>query len=115
MTTVTLNETDQFFWDHAGWSYDPAAETSDHGKAFCAMSLASAERRLARADDCEVTWEDDPHPWDGDTEWNGPVYVAVLRKGDDVIGVLGGIAMESLDDPYRRVIEAELALEYFGS
>ncbi len=114
--TVTLNDDEQFFYDNAGWAYDPKWETPEHGKAVCAILLAKAERTLKQKSDVTVEWEYDPEPWDGDVEWDGPVYVAIMiretdESGREILSNLGGIAMTNLDDPYRRVIEAELALE----
>jgi len=110
--TITLTDAEQFFYDHAGWSYDPAAETPDHGRARCAIELADAERLLNRDNDAEVTWEEDDTPWDGCEPYDGPMFGAVLRKGSEVMGSLWSIAMESTDEPYARIVAAELAQEY---
>lgn len=43
--------------------------------------------------------------------WDGPVYMCALFLDGRVEASLCGIAMPGMDDPYRRVVEAELALE----
>lgn len=112
--TITLTDDEQFFYDNAGWGYDPKRETAEHGRACGAVLLASAERQMQLTEGAEVTWEDDPEPWDGDVPWDGPVYGAVLRKGSEVLGSLWGITLagELGSDPYCRVVAAELALEH---
>jgi hypothetical protein len=112
MPQIKLNERERFFYKHAGWSFDPKTETSRDGRVRTAVLLANAEKEL-QASTAQVIWEDDPLPYEGDVEWDGPVYVAVISDGEgETLGSLGGIAMASLDEPYRRVIEAELAYEY---
>jgi hypothetical protein len=118
--TITLTDVEQFFYDHAGYSYDPATESGEHGHARCAIELARAER-LAEVKGWRVVWEDD-----GDFERycacddddcpakTGPAYGAVLyNDSGDVLGSLWGITFERGhdygDDPYARVVAAELA------
>ena len=100
-----------FFLKHGGYSTKPG-ETKRQGQLRSARQLAEAE---AFAEDAgwKVSWEPDQEPYDmGDAETEPPseVYVAVLMDDDDnVLGSLGAIG--DPDNNYKRVIEAELALE----
>ena len=107
---ITLTKQEQFFYDHAGWSHDPQTETSDNGRIRAAILLASAERTLAHSV-AEVIWEQDTEPYDGDVPYDGPMWCAFIVKNGEILTSLSGIAMQSLDEPYKRVIEAELALD----
>jgi hypothetical protein len=122
--------------DHAGFSYDPTRETPDHGQVRCAVALARAEMALKRSP-ARVEWEVDH---DADTSWldqtddemgegfeafaterkreheRGDVVMmgAILYAADgNVLTSLWGIELSGdwERDPYRRVIEAELAHE----
>lgn len=108
-----------FFYENAGFSYDPECETADQGRMRCARALAFAEerRKLAGA---WVTWESDPEPFDDDV--HGPDeygYIAALWQYDAdgdrpvILASLGAIDAEP-GHPYRRVVEAELASEVWG-
>lgn len=123
--TLTL-EAFQFMLGHAGYGYDPATETPDQGRVRCALALARAEHALA-ASPSSVGWVDDP---DADTsflhqdDWEEDLAAyergefvfmgAILRDVDgEHIQSLWGIhlARDWRADPYRRVVEAELAHE----
>ena len=103
-----------FFYKHAGYGYTPGKETPAQGRRRGAKALARAEAE-ASARGWRVEWEGDPEPWDpGDTDYEPKeVYGAVLRDEE-------GHVLESLwsiadpDRNYRRVVEAELALEALG-
>ncbi len=114
----------QFFLKHAGYSYDPKKETQIEGRRKCARALAEAERK-AYAKGFDFEWELDSMTsaeWLEDDEdggknrkpWNTWACVARDNNGK-VIGSLCGIDFgrngEPWGDPYRRVVEAELALE----
>lgn len=82
-----------------------------------AMDLARAEKY---ADDhgWEAVWEDDPEEYElGDAETERPFEVLTCVIKDEnghVLGSLGSIGMSGnarQDRDYRRVVEAELALE----
>lgn len=99
-----------FFYKNAGSSYTPGKETRAQGKRRGAQALARAEAE-ASARGWEVEWEEDDY---GERAENGgPMYVAILKdEHGNVLGSLGGIDDDT--DPYRRVVEAELALEALG-
>jgi hypothetical protein len=121
--TITLTDAEQFFYDHAGYSHDPATETSEHGHARCAMDLAAAEQRIARGGyriEWDQDYEFDPYCACEDDDCpakTGPAYCAALFSADGirVLASLCGITFERghdySDDPYARVVAAELALE----
>ena len=98
-----MTPAEQFFFDNAGYSYDPGAETPEQGRTRCAQRLAAAEEE---ADRCGwwVEWIDDGEE-DGAQRW-----CALLRdSGSAVLGSLGGI--DVCDGPYARVVAAELAAD----
>jgi hypothetical protein len=122
MTThkITFTEAEEFFYQHAGWSYNPKIETSASGRARCALRYADAERKLQSDDSLEVVWEEDDAEWDGDCPAPEYVLQAILYRRaqredssdqDEVLASCCSIGLNSLDSPYRRVMEAELALE----
>ena len=107
----------RFFYDHAGWSYHPDTETPHEGRLRGARALAKAERW---AQEAGISFY-----WDFDTEGDEPEPGYVFMRcdaytdglvdggGPQVVTSIGGID-EREDQPnldYRRVIEAELALE----
>jgi len=106
-----LKKNAEFFYKHAAYSYGPG-QTKRQGRMEGAMKLARAERE-AEERGWKVEWEYDETPYDmGDAETEMPneVLVAVLKDANNnVIGSLSGIG--DPDDNYRRVVEAELALE----
>lgn len=102
----------QFFFDNAGFSYDPQRETEDAGKARCAAQLADAELRLREAIACgvaSVQWVHDADGWRDRSENVESVECCLLFIGESIAASLG--AIEDADDNVRRVTEAELALE----
>ena len=101
-----------FFYRHAGYGYGPG-ETPEQGRKRGAASLAKAEQE-ATARGWTVEWEEDPEGWDsiGDIDPDDvrEILSAVLYDEDhNVLGSLGSIV--NPDRNYRRVVEAELALE----
>lgn len=114
-----MTQTEQFFYDNAGFSYDPKKETEAEGKLRCAQALAEAEDYGKRhgfvfqweADQdgcigCECGSED-CHCCTGEAH---EVLCCVLRDEDGtVLASLGAICEPTRE--YGRVIEAELALE----
>lgn len=111
---------EDFFYEHAGYSYDPATQTPNDGRREGAGALADAER-WATDHDLTVVWERDPEPYDGDVPYDGPMWVALLVPYDggvsDVRAAIGGVAIDSEHPdatPYGRVIAAELALQAQG-
>lgn len=113
--TEQLTEQERFFFDHAGYSYDPKTETVEQGRERCARELAAAERRLNDSADFYVNVSPEDDPMD---EKDGPQWVVTLYRRhdfpqpDEVVGSLGCIDTETDADPYLRVVAAELADEH---
>ena len=117
----TQTETPQeFFFTHAGFSYDPKRETKDVGRWRCSVALAEAED-VARRAGANFDWEDDwslgvshaefysdeAYP-SNDGEPDSCESCTLVLDGE-VLASLGCI--DGADSDYRRVVEAELALE----
>ena len=112
-----MDKVEAFFYEHAGYSYGPG-ETPEQGRERCAKALAAAERR-ASEEGWSFQWEVDQHSDSSDWCDEQPAYSVWDCVARDVAGEvrasLGAIDFgcdgEPWDDPYRRVVEAELALE----
>lgn len=111
-----------FFREHAGYAYDPKIETAAQGRARCARALAAAEQ-WARDEGYSFSWSIDPLASSADWIADGgrdcdPWAVwqcAMLDPEGDCAASLHGIDFgregRPYGDPYRRVVEAELAAE----
>lgn len=106
-----------FFLKNAGFSYDPKKETPFKGRVRGARSLAEAERR-ASAEGCTFEWTQDDTTnrefTDEGAEY--PLWHCLMRDAaGKAVGSLGGVDFGEdgapWGDPYRRVIEAEMACE----
>lgn len=116
MTDTHTAEAERFFYDHGGYSYGPS-ETPEQGRRRSALTLAAAEWWFEMADG---TFElEDEYDLGSATdeqieriEAGETIYVCALaRIGGEIVGALGGIEVSDLDDPYLRVVRAELASE----
>jgi hypothetical protein len=108
---LALKQATAFFYEHAGYSYDPKTETPEQGKKRCAVALARAERDAASAG-IRFTWEYDPDGCIGcgcATGAEHTVETCFAVKDGECVASLGSICEAT--DTYRRVIEAELAYE----
>lgn len=112
-----MRDSEQFFYDHAGYAYpqDSSPEQIEAARRKAARDLATAEERV-KAGPYFVENELDSEPWDGDVEWDGPVWIVTLYSVEgstksQILGSLSGVGAQN-DDPYLRVVAAELALEY---
>ncbi len=115
----------QFFKAQAGYSYTPGKETPEQGRRRCARSLAQAEQ-WAQKNGVEFHIDYDQSP---DVSWMDSQELADYESGEllmldaiaytrceccnsrKVSASLGSISVRSFDDPYLRVIKAELASE----
>lgn len=124
----------QFFLKHAGYSHNPATELPMQGRVRCARQLAAAERK-ARDTGLYFTWNPTDYlssEWIADNEdggkncnpwstWDCMCHAPTIETAGadnepgEVLASLGGIDFgrdgEPWGNPYRRVVEAELALE----
>lgn len=116
LNTGTLDAR-KFFYENAGFSYDPKKETPEDGRRRHACELADAEQR-ARNLGYSFAWEpdviDSSDFSDEKPAW-GLWMCVIYRPDGKVCGSLSGIDFgrdgSPHGDPYRRVVEAELALE----
>ncbi len=109
-----------FFLRHAWYSYNPETQTKQQGRAACARRLAAAERD-ARALGYTFEWEDDWTVGDhfrayGEAYANGePATCETCLMRDSAGKVVQSLGcVDNATREYRRVIEAELALEDVG-
>ena len=115
----------QFFLKHAGYSHDPQTETRMQGRVRCARMLAKAERE-ARDGGFSYSWSIDPDSlssdWIDDSEDGGKHHntwrtwqCCMYNSAGDTVASLHAIDFgrdgEPWGDPYKRVVEAELALD----
>lgn len=105
-----LTPDQRFFFETAGFSYDPKTETPEQGRTRCAIQLADAEATYLQAhkvSTVECEWHDDE---ECDTCERAAITVHDERSGKRIpLSALGGIV--DADDNCRRVARAELALE----
>lgn len=112
MSYATLTKAEKFFFDNAGYSWTPGAETEEQGHEQAAKQLAKAEQ-WACAEGMRYQWGFDGFD---SSEWSDdepacPTWQCAMFNGDICAACLGGIDIENDADPYMRVIEAQLALE----
>jgi hypothetical protein len=109
-----------FFYEHAGFGYDPKTETREQGRIRCAVELADAEatgRRLGYG----FEWEYDSDPdlsWMSAEERQLEHEVLCCRIPDPENTRYSLASLCGITDPdraYRRVVEAELAQEAIGA
>lgn len=113
-----MNDTQRFFYTHAGYSYDPVKETAEQGRTRGAKQLAKAERQAFMRGffyrwyvdpDCDSSeFSEETPPWH---LWQ----VAIFNRQGRIVNSLHGIDFgregDPCNDPYRRVVEAELAID----
>lgn len=133
MQATTLHpEAVRFFYEHAGWSYNPRTQTSEEGHKECAEKLAASEAAMRLDNSVFIVWEYDDDI-DEPGEDGGPLYLAMLCIDTDatpdiirgydprdgiferpgkIVATLGGIDLGG-DNPmnYKRVVAAELYAE----
>lgn len=114
-TVETRTAAIQFFYENAGYSYNPLTQTEEEGRIECARNLADSE---AHAQDMEYTftWEEDDEitsaDWDDESE-EYPTWVCTMyAKNGYILSTMGGIDLGvegyQKTNPYTRVVEAEL-------
>lgn len=112
-----LTDQEQFFYDNAGYSYDPKTQTWEEGRIECAKHLAAVENHVKqsrirfewRVDQlCDSSEFSDEKPYYS-------LYECTALKNGKGIGSLGGIDFGRgntyRSQPYKRVVEAEIACE----
>lgn len=118
-TTVSPDAMD-FFRTHAGYSFDPTVETAEEGRERGARAMAEAETWAAEQG-ITFAWEDDWEVGSHAKYYGRPPYfvepetcehVAAFDPGGNVLASLG--CVDDATTEYRRVVQAELALEALG-
>lgn len=111
-----------FFYEHAGYGYDPARETAEQGRQRCAEELARAEELAASRGwyvDTQTDWDvpDDDADSRGLVERGEMVNLLVTLRDEDgqMLACLGAVTVPSDDDPYIRVCGAELASDVLST
>ena len=109
-----MTEQEQFFYEHAGYGYDPKIETAEQGRKRCAVSLAKVEAN-AKALGVRYRWQQDPDIDSRDFSDEKPyykLYECIATLNGKCVGSLCGIdfgrGKRPGDDPYKRVVEAEI-------
>lgn len=102
----------QFFLKHAGYSYDPKTETPQQGRIKCARALAKVEREARNASFC-YSWSVDEQSSqeEGYTQWQCAMFNSDGRIVNSLHGIDFGQDGNPWSDSYRRVVEAELAID----
>src|SRR3990167_11418048 len=116
---AAMKDREAFFYENAGYSWDPSSESREEGRRKCARYLAEAEACGERVG-LEVQWDydyDAPY-FLSDEAHEGPYYFAwVEGPTGSTVAALGGIDEDPCPQgqgiltPYARVIEAELLSE----
>lgn len=113
-----MNPSETFFFDHAGYSQDPKFETQAEAQIRNARELASVEQR---AYVMGMSWEwsmdgNDSSQWSKAKPYT-PTWQCFLRDSRGyIVESLSGIDFghcEPWSQPYRRVVQAELARQHF--
>lgn len=108
----------EFFFCHAGYSYRPGEQTPMEGRMECARAMAMAER-WASENGVWFDWFEDDEPiiYESDSahQWLCRAYA----DDGELLDSLGSIDFGDgqspwTGDPYRRVIQAELAMGLMG-
>ncbi len=103
MIDYDMVEAYRFFREHAGGVVGRSGAT--------ALEMAR-NHRAALARGWSFDWQWDNEPWDADCP--APEYIlgCVLRdENGDVLASLWSIGVNDMQDPYLKVVEAELAIE----
>lgn len=118
--TCKLSADEAFFFEHAGYSYDPARETPAQGRTRCAVSLAAAEAVLLEAiregaADVDVRPDEDGTRDERAPRWGMIVWARGKSRRSSHQWSIHAASLWCLDDidsrGYGRVVRAELASE----
>jgi len=118
MKTSILQSPVDFFFAQAGYSYNPKTQTKLQGRWACARSLAEAERNGSDAG-LSFEWEIDPISDSSEFSNKKPAWQlwacccrdAQGKVQSSLCGIDFGRDGSPWGEPYRRVVEAELASE----
>lgn len=115
----TLTPDEQFFYDQAGYSYDPKTETQEQGRIKCAKRLAQVES-FAKSKGIRYYWRRDQEIDSRDFSDEKPFYplyeCSAELNGESIGGLCGidfGRGNKPTGQPYKRVVEAEIVWDAF--
>lgn len=106
-----------FFYENAGFSYDPKTETEQAGRMRCARQLAEAEEWALQqgysynwnyCDTTSADFTDDKPAWE---LWRCEVYDEESELVQSLSAIDFGRDGSPYGQAYAKVVEAELALE----
>lgn len=108
--TQKLNAAERFFFEHAGYSYDPKTQTAEQGRLDCAKVMAAAEALFQEVEACcnwafRVGADHDCSAEDGEPRFDMRIEDADGRCR----ALLGGI--DDGGTTYSRIVRANLACE----
>ena len=109
-----MNRNERFYYEHAGYAYDPGIEAREAGRVRCCTELA---RAADWGDDQGLyfLWSEDPESWADRSgiEHDRPLWQCECKRAGEVVAYLGMIDLgtHGMALPYCRVVQAELALE----
>lgn len=106
-TTRTPTEAQQFFFDHADYSW-MAAQTEEQGRWWNAAVLAAAERWVSMEGHIFVWDTDGDDCADGEDTPEVREMVALVNDAGEVLNSVGGICDATAE--YRRVMQAQSAV-----
>lgn len=117
-TRKPLTDAERFFYNHAGISYMPGKETAEQGKIRGAKQLAKFEAR-AYARGFTYHWSVDQSTDSSEFSdvkpawklWQCAMYNCRGRIVNSLHAIDFGRDVKPWGQDYRRVVEAELALE----
>lgn len=124
-----MSPAQQFFYEYAGSSYSPPTETKTEGRLRGSRELAEAEAQAEALGWQVFTGPDPEGPMEDDagsvelvasgkalcltviladaTEFNTETFTSHVP----ILGTVGSVIVPSEDDPYIRVLAAELAMD----
>jgi hypothetical protein len=103
-----LTPEEKFFYDHAGFSFNPKTETEEQGKVNCAKQRVKAVK-YAEDHGWNYEWHADQNGCECEDGADHEVEYCILFDHGTVIESVGGVCNATAE--YRRVVEADLALE----
>lgn len=113
----TNQSAEDFFYEWAGYSYDPKTETQEEGRRKCAANLAASERHAKRVGiryEWRVDQDIDSREFSNEKPYYSLWSCFCYRDGECINSLHGidfGRGKKPYGEPYKRVVEAELALD----
>lgn len=116
MKNETNELAEQFFYEYAGYPYDPLIETAEQDRRRCAKTMAQAEAN-AKSLGVRYHWRQDKHMDSrefSNEKPHWPLYECSAMLDGECVGSLCGIDFGRGKKPhgaYKRVVEAEIVYD----